>query len=117
MPRGPDEHDSSTRIDRLVSILDDGTGARTSASDPADVHLRNVATERLIKLTTELRDETGTPEVDALTARVLLNEYRAAVMHLRIVAQMAADRVKNAARPVKLGHRAMHRLLKETTEL
>src|SRR5690349_601169 len=99
MERERDEHDPSTRIGRLVSILGDGSLAPASATDPADIHLRSVATERLRQLTTELRDATGTTEVEALTVRVLLNEYRAAVMHLRIVAQMAATRVENAARP------------------
>lgn len=117
MNHGSGDHDSNTRIVRLVSILGDEAAARTSAADAADIHLRSVATERLRKLTTELRDASGASDVDTLTARVLLNEYRVAVMHLRIVAQMAANRVESATRPVKLAHRVMQQIAKDVTDL
>lgn len=104
------------RLKRLEQIL---AHARNGASlsgdfEAAAVHLDSVPLDRIRKLTDELSRET--PELDtieAVTIRLLLNEYTAAVGHLRAVARMAAARVDGATKPMKDARRALHRLTKQ----
>jgi len=81
----------STRLARLDQILTQSPPApasRTGDVDPGQVHLTSVPLDRIKGLTTELRERAdSTPDdIDALTIRLLFNDYKAAVAHLRAVA-------------------------------
>ena len=78
-----------TRLDRILSQSPPAPVSHASAdTDPAQVHLMGVPLERIQGLTAELqeRSTTDADEVDAITLRLLLNDYKAAVAHLRAVA-------------------------------
>jgi hypothetical protein len=110
------ENDTSLRLKRLEAVLAQA-GSRSllsSESDAADVHLDSVLVDRIRQLTAELRERDGAPidDIDALAMRLLLNEYRAAVGHLRAVARIAAERIDAAPRALKDARRAVHRLEK-----
>jgi hypothetical protein len=77
----------SSRLTRLYHILSQSPAPASPESDPLRVHLTSVPLERIRALTTELQEPgPSTPDdIDAITMRVLLNDYRAAVSHLRAV--------------------------------
>jgi hypothetical protein len=107
----------AARLKQLESMLAHtaSPGARPSEFDAADVHLNSVLVDRIRQLTDLLRgmNSAGDDALGALTLRLLLNEYRTAVAHLRSVAQMAANRVDAAPRTLKDAHRALHRYEKQ----
>ena len=96
------EQNFSQRLRRLEDIL-----ARRSTSErrPDEElggttwHLSRIPFERIDALTAELRQRAGfeNDETDALTARLLLNDYVSALTHLRAVAQAADARLADAA--------------------
>jgi len=96
-------HDASKRLQRLAEILARWTtvsGAKREASgDSVQFHLTSVPLERIRELTLELQPRTDIDidEVDAVTMRVLLNDYAAAVTHLRAVASAADERLATAS--------------------
>ena len=73
------------------------------------VHLADVPAARISELTSTLRRRAGEPvdDIDAVTMRLLLNDYTMAVEHLRAVARDAAARVDAAAIPIKAMRRAV----------
>jgi hypothetical protein len=87
------------------------TGQRRA--DPVAVHLADVPAERIVRFTQALRsrrsDSTGNDDVDVLTMRLLLNDFVAAVGHLRAVTDIAGSQIDNAAAPVQDGHRFLER--------
>lgn len=113
----PSSRDTSERLARLEQILSRTDGAQTVIGDtanPAEVHLGSIAAERIRLLTAELHGAgSGEDEpADALFMKLLLNEYRAALGHLRAVARMSAAIVDGAAAPMREMERAVHRSLK-----
>jgi hypothetical protein len=111
-------HEQPTaRLQQLEQILAHGESAVSSSkeADAAAVHLDSVPLDRIRHLTDELvgdlREEPDT--IDAVAMRLLLNEYVAAVGHLRAVTRTAAARVDGAAAPMKAARRILHRLTKE----
>jgi hypothetical protein len=81
----------STRIARLDQILAQSPphpASRSADVDPNQVHLSSVPLDRIHALTVELeqRSTVAPDDLDALTMRLLLNDYKAAVAHLRAVA-------------------------------
>ena len=84
------------RLDRILSQspLQVTTHAATD-TDPGQVHLMSVPLERIQGLTAELQERSATDadEVDAITMRLLLNDYKTAVAHLRAVANGADSRL------------------------
>ena len=113
----PSSRDTSERLAHLEQILSRTDGAQTVIGDtanPAEVHLRSIPAERIRLLTSELRG-TGSGEcepADALVMKLLLNEYTAALNHLRAVARMSAAIVDGAGAPMREMERAVHRCLK-----
>jgi phytoene/squalene synthetase len=53
------------------------------------------------------RPTDGNDDIDVLAMRLLLNDYVAAVAHLRAVARVAASLVDGVTAPVKQGHRLL----------
>ena len=98
---------ASDRIRELERILSqvNGVGVTTERrADPVALHLADVPTERIGRYTQALRhdgDEVENDAVDVLTMRLLLNDYRVAVGHLRAVAEIAASLVDKAAPAVR----------------
>jgi hypothetical protein len=84
------------RLDRILSQspLNVATHA-TTETDPGQVHLMSVPLERIQALTMELQERSAADadEVDAITMRLLLNDYKAAVAHLRAVANGVDSRL------------------------
>jgi hypothetical protein len=107
---------STARLKRLEQILAHRRHGAPLAthSDSAAGHLESIPVERIRELTTELSSKTAERDdaFDALTLQLLLNEYVAAVGHLRAVARLAAERIDGAAMPMKHARRAVHRLMK-----
>jgi hypothetical protein len=77
----------SSRLTRLYHILSQSPPPALPESDPSKVHLTSVPLERIRALTLELQESAAPSpdDIDAITMRVLLNDYRAAVIHLRAV--------------------------------
>jgi hypothetical protein len=92
-------HKPSARLARLDRILSQSpphvAAHATTETDPGQVHLTSVPLDRIQALTMELQDRSteDTDEVDAITMRLLLNDYKAAVAHLRAVANGADSRL------------------------
>src|SRR5688572_12327981 len=98
--------DSSRRLQQLQQILADSQAALNSTTgcdaDSADFHPGIVPLERIGRLASELTQGVAADidEVDCLAMRLLLNEYAAAVAHLRVAARLADRRVAVAAVPI-----------------
>jgi hypothetical protein len=93
--------DSPWRLQRLAQILAESKApASTSArdTDPADVHIANVALERISRLAAELTQNAPTDidDIDRLAMRLLLNDYTAAVAHLRAATRLTEQRMAEA---------------------
>jgi hypothetical protein len=98
--------DSSWRLQQLAQILADSKAlASTSArdTDPADVHIGSVALERIKRLAMELTQQgrTDIDDIDRLTMRLLLNDYTAAVAHLRAAMRLTEQRMSDATLPIQ----------------
>jgi hypothetical protein len=98
--------DSSQRLQRLAEILAESTAVPSTSKqdpDPVDAHLESVPLERIRRLTSELtpRAATAIDEIDELTMRLLLNEYAAAVAHLREVVRLAEQPIAAATGPIQ----------------
>ena len=107
--------DLSQRLVRIAHILNAAGVPRVgSTMDAIELHLRSVPLERMKQLTGELaqRDGRDADELDLVTMRLLLEEYTAAVGHLRAVARAAAARVDGAPVPLKQTRKYIHRHLK-----
>jgi hypothetical protein len=107
--------DSSQRLQRLAHILAESQAAPGSASapdrGPTDIHLDSVSRERISRLTSELaqRATIDTDDTDRLTVRLLLNEYTAAVAHLRAAARLTEQRMLEAAGAIQETRRHLRR--------
>ncbi|HEY6612905.1 MAG TPA: hypothetical protein VIZ32_00255, partial [Vicinamibacterales bacterium] len=80
-----------------------------NVADPVGVHLAEVPEARIRVLTRMLQQQPtdGNDDIDVLAMRLLLNDYIAAVAHLRAVARVAASLVDGVTAPVKQGHRLL----------
>ena len=90
----------SPRLVRLDQILSQSPAVTPRAdADPGQVMLASVPLDRIRALTQELRDrpEADADDIDALTLRLLLNDYKAAVANLRAVANAADERLHAAS--------------------
>jgi hypothetical protein len=102
-----DAEDSSRRLQRLAQILAESKVALASTTgrdaDPGGFHLSSVPFERIGRLTSELghRAAPDADDLDHLAMRLLLNDYTAAVAHLRATARLAEQRVAAAAVPIQ----------------
>ena len=107
--------DLAERLLELDRILSHERAASFSGEgDPVSMHLDAVPSERIRELTSLLqrRAATGNDEIDAVAMRLLLNDYTAAVGHLRAVARLAATRIDDAAAPVREAQLFMKRDLR-----
>jgi hypothetical protein len=96
--------DLAERLLELDRILSRERAASFSGEgDPVSLHLSAVPAERIRELTSLLGRTAGSEndELDAVTMRLLLNDYTSAVGHLRAVARSAATRIDDAAMPVR----------------
>jgi hypothetical protein len=94
---------------RLISIFG-GATTGDGKSDPAATHLASVPVDRIRRMTTELQESGGDP-IDPTTTG-LLNDYSAAVSHLRALATLVEQRLAAAAGPIQ---RASH-LIQRTSK-
>jgi hypothetical protein len=106
--------DTTERLIELEQILARSKSAtavsREGEADPAGLHLAGVPSERIQRLTAELRASDGADdEISAIAARLLLNDYAAAVGHLRAVARLAVTRIEGAAAEIKSSEKAIRR--------
>jgi hypothetical protein len=99
---------ASERLSELERILahDRRTlSAGESSADPVALHLTEMPAERIRRFTHALGTPRGTAvdndEIDALTIRLLMNDFANAVGHLRAVANIAASLIDGAAKPIK----------------
>jgi hypothetical protein len=98
--------DASWRLQRLAQILAESKAlALTSArdDDPADVHIGSAPVERIKRLTAELAQEAPADidDIDQLAMRLLLNDYTAAVAHLRAAMRLTERRMAEATVPIQ----------------
>jgi len=98
--------DSSRRLQRLAQILADTNAASPSTardSDAADVHLDRVPLERISRLTSELTHSAGSgvDDVDRVAVQILLNDYTAAVAHLRATVRLTQERIADTSVPIQ----------------
>jgi hypothetical protein len=90
-------------IERLLAQTKSSMVSNRTGADPVALHLAEVPSARIRELTSMLQQRAveGIDEIDALAMRLLLNDYSAAVAHLRAVAREAAALIDGAAAPVK----------------
>jgi hypothetical protein len=102
-----DAPDRLTEIERLLAQTTYVATANDGAENPVVVHLADVPAARIRELTRILqqRSAEANDEIDVLAMRLLLNDYLAAIAHLRAVARVAASLVDGAAVPVKQADR------------
>ena len=100
-------HERLAEIERVLAQTTSVIKANDGVADPVGVHLADVPEARIRALTRMLQQQPtdGNDDIDLLAMRLLLNDYSAAVAHLRAVARIAASLVDGAAAPVKEGHR------------
>lgn len=105
----------SQRLQRLGQILADSKPTvSTFTADDRDAaarHLESVPFERIRRITADLleRGDSRNDDVDALAIRLLLNDYMAAVAHLRAVVRDAGRRIDAAAEPISATRRFVWR--------
>ena len=103
----------SERIARLDQLLSQPSPPilRGTAVDLRHAVLVGVPLERIRALTTELQERCGaTPDdVDALTMRMLLNDYRAAVAQLRAVTNDVDSRLLALGEVLHRTRKVVHR--------
>jgi hypothetical protein len=95
------QRDARDRLLALGRILSGEPGSPSPGADIVSLHLSAVAADRIRELSAALETAHAGDEVDALAMRLLLNDYAAAVGHLRAVARAAAHRIDEAALPVR----------------
>jgi hypothetical protein len=102
--------DRLIEIERILAQTKFVGGASDSAGNPVAVHLADVPATRIREFTRILQQRPleANDDIDALAMRLLLNDYIAAVSHLRAVARVAASLIDGAAAPVKEIHRFLH---------
>jgi hypothetical protein len=90
-----------TKIDRILSLSPPLSG-RSATGDTDQLLLASVPLERIQALTLELQQRSldDTDDLDALSMRVLLNDYRAAVASLRIVTSHIDARLHTASHQI-----------------
>jgi hypothetical protein len=95
---------ASERLRRLEQILSASSAAPVSAVDERDAatgHMESLPLERIRQLSALVDQQRAeADEVDAVVMRLLLNDYTAAVGHLRAVTRDAGSRLEAAAGPV-----------------
>ena len=88
---------TSARVARLDQLLSQSSPPATRGADVdlQQVLLTGVPLERIRAVTVELQERADAPpdDLDALTMRMLLNDYKAAVAHLRAVATVVDARL------------------------
>ena len=99
--------DRLREIERIIAQTPSVVTSNQGAEDPVAVHLADVPAARIRELTRILnqRPLEGNDDIDAVAMRLLLNDYMAAIAHLRAVARAAASLVDGAAAPVKQSQR------------
>jgi hypothetical protein len=100
--------DTSQRLADLERILAQPvalTPAGDDKADPAQLHLSSVPAERIRRLTAQLASlaPDARDDVALVAMRMLLNDYAAAVAHLRAALQVVAPRIESAAVPIHEG--------------
>lgn len=111
----------SARLLGLEQILATSRSALGSPGigdgDAAELMLGSVMIERIRRTTSELeRRRTGDIDaIDALTMRLLLVDYVAAVSHLRAVVRITERRLTGASAAIKEGGRRVERALDEAS--
>jgi hypothetical protein len=72
--------------------------AQRGDADPVRVHLDSVPLERMRRLASELQQQSpdAADDLDSVMVRLLLNDYTAAIAHLRAVARLAEQNVASA---------------------
>jgi hypothetical protein len=94
---GVDGADRIARLERIVAsappVVDPLTGTTPEA---VTRHLAGIPLDRIRQLSEELEGPDHGDEIDALTIRLLLNDYIGAVARLRGVVRAAADRIDAA---------------------
>jgi hypothetical protein len=101
--------ETSARLLELEQILAHSRNALATDRDADSValHLADVPSERMRRFTSLLRTGASgdNDAIDAVTMRLLLNDYTAAVGHLRAIARVAAAGIDAAAIPVRESQR------------
>ena len=102
-----------SRVSRLDRILSQAESAppRTGDSDAGQVHLASIPLERIRGLTIELQERSPAvqDDIDAITMRLLLNDYKTAVAHLRAVTDRVGAQLQDAASQLSLTRKELRR--------
>jgi hypothetical protein len=106
-------HHPSTRLSRLDRILSQAESSPTRAgdSDAGQVHLASIPLERIRGLTIELQERSFAvqDDIDAITMRLLLNDYKTAVAHLRAVTDGVGAQLQESASQLSLTRKELRR--------
>jgi hypothetical protein len=100
-----------TRLDEILAQSPPHQANRTAELDPEQLHLASVPLDRIAGLSAELRQRSVEPQddIDAITMRLLLNDYRIAVAHLRAIANSADARLRAAGDQIHVMTKALRR--------
>ena len=103
----------SARLASLEQILAQSPPVThgSAATDPGQVHLASIPLERIAALTRELQEhQTLLPDsIDAIAIRLLLNEYKAAVAHLRAVSNGVDARLHTVSEQLQKSRKTVRR--------
>jgi hypothetical protein len=89
-------------LERILAQSRTQPAATVQDADPVKLHLADVPIERIRRFTAELQSaDAERDEVAAITMRLLLNDYAAAVSHLRAVARISVARIDSAVDPIR----------------
>jgi hypothetical protein len=111
-------YDPSARRQRLESIfaLTAVSSTKSGDTEPTDILLANVPTDRIRQATQELQRRSTPPDdLETVTMRLVLNQYMVAVANLRGVTHLAARRIADATTCIEEGQRFVRRALKHLT--
>lgn len=118
MHTNPDAPERLRTLERILTSPTTGD-SRDRHADPTALHVRAVPSERIRRVTAALQLAPTGPldDVDRVSMRVLLNDYTAAVAHLRAAAQAAANIVDTTAQIVGRAERVLEKEARRRAKL
>jgi hypothetical protein len=117
MTAAPDPSQRLIAVERMLAQVKNSS--LPDSDDLVPLLLAAVPIERLSPLTSALKQTHDAPldEIDAITARLLLNDYSLAVAHLRAVTRVVAKRVDAAAGPVNESRKRVDKEIRKRAKL
>ena len=101
-------------LERILAQSPRAIGSGGEGADSVTAHLAEVPADRIRQFTSvlELGLDDTIDDIDAITMRLLLNDYTIGVAHLRAIARKATVRIDAAADLIRQDQRLMHQVEK-----